>query len=123
MSRGKHYVKIDETGLVNVIIFYEKFNKKYYEENGFVLKEIPDDTGHEGQSLWLNEETQELYYKDSAIIEDDEAEDVNPQDLDSEERIKHLEHAMDEMMIIQADSQSKIDDIQLELDSLKGSDN
>ena len=39
MSRGKHYVKIDETGLVNVIIFYEKFNKKYYEENGFILKE------------------------------------------------------------------------------------
>lgn len=123
MSRGKHYVKIDSLGLVEVIIWTEKFSTKYYEENGFLLKEIPDNTGHKGQSLWLNEETQELYYKDSAIIEDDEAEDVNPQDLDSEERMQHLEHAINEMLLIQADASAKIEVMQEELNSLKGSDN
>ena len=124
MSRGKHYVKIDETGLVNVIIFYEKFNKKYYEENGFVLKEIPDDTGHEGHSLYLNDETGELEYRTAAVIPaEEEPEEIDPSNLDSEDRMQHLEHAINEMLLIQADASAKIEVMQEELNSLKGSDN
>lgn len=124
MSRGKHYVKIDETGLVNVIIFYEKFNKKYYEENGFILKEIPDDTGHEGHSLYLNDETGELEYRTAAVIPaEEEPEEIDPSNLDSEDRMQHLEHAINEMLLIQADASAKIEVMQEELNSLKGSDN
>ena len=124
MSRGKHYVKIDETGLVNVIIFYEKFKKKYYEENGFVLKEIPDDTGHEGHSLYLNDETGELEYRTPAVIPaEEEPEEIDPSNLDSEDRMQHLEHAINEMLLIQADASAKIEVMQEELNSLKGSDN
>lgn len=124
MSRGKHYVKIDETGLVNVIIFYEKFNKKYYEENGFILKEIPDDTGHEGHSLYLNDETGELEYRTPAVIPaEEEPEEIDPSNLDSEDRMQHLEHAINEMLLIQADASAKIEVMQEELNSLKGSDN
>ena len=124
MSRGKHYVKIDETGLVNVIIFYEKFNKKYYEENGFILKEIPDDTGHEGHSLYLNDETGELEYRTPAVIPaEQEPEEIDPSNLDSEDRMQHLEHAINEMLLIQADASAKIEVMQEELNSLKGSDN
>lgn len=124
MSRGKHYVKIDETGLVNVIIFYEKFNKKYYEENGFILKEIPDDTGHEGHSLYLNDDTGELEYRTPAVIPaEEEPEEIDPSNLDSEDRMQHLEHAINEMLLIQADASAKIEVMQEELNSLKGSDN
>lgn len=124
MSRGKHYVKIDETGLVNVIIFYEKFNKKYYEENGFILKEIPDDTGHEGHSLYLNDETGELEYRTPAVIPaEQEPEEIDPESLEPEERIKHLEHAIDEMATIQFKVQTKMKSMQDELNILKGSEN